>query len=985
MEDQQRWLEVWETDKVVLHLDLEPSIRSIFVDFLASAEETLSSVFESFDTPTEDSDRQDLAYRNVHYILGFCGVFDIQKAVHVLMYADYLIDLGRKEGKFSRGSMDYVIKLSINTAIAIFRELKSSGSCTLDISEIIEECARYINPLIDLTAQSPLDIKNPPLNTSSPDNKIKPESRHKGDYSSAPKAYPEMSTPKNEEVDFDEILTFSEGQFSLVSEFCSEAREIIQRIEIVLIELESTDEFTVVINELFRSVHTLKGNARLLSIRKIELLAHEMENLLDDLRHEKIGIDIMTIDILLEASKSLSEMTEFVSENKVITTPIAHIIKEINRIQNRSDSIEKERGKAERMPVVQQKVSVTKERDQSYAQVPEDTLRVPTSKLDEVLDTASEVFVTRIRLQSDILALTDAIGLLRSFTSSDRFLETSEAIERLQVTAERISEKYIKGYETQTMASRDASLRRELSDINESVIRILNADITLSETRLLVEKVDLIRKKLQKDVVSLEALSGRLQSGTMNFRMVPVSQLFNRFPPLLRDMARQLGKNVKLEIEGNSTELDKVLIGQLADPLVHIIRNALDHGMERPDERVALGKPETGKIKLSAYYEGSYVVIQVVDDGIGINTDRIISKAIETGSISSDRATQMTRNDIIALIFEPGFSTSSSITEVSGRGVGMDVVKTAVQQMQGSIAIESTPSIGTTIRIKIPLTLAVVGVVLIEENGYQFALPVLNVVEVISVCHNEFRTTGSSVIMNFRGRTLVVSTLSSIMSFPASSFFDEKISVVVISDGDQEIGLMVDQLLGQHDVLIKQFGRLVTKIPFLMGCTILSDSRLVSVLNVWEILSSKHYLRTKQPGEDFRDQCVSRRKHTILVVDDSAIQRNRIASSLVRAGYIAVTAEDGFDALGKVRSRRFSACCVDVFMPIVDGLEFVESLKKSPDTSGLPVFMMSGRSIDQPSDRQRLDRLGVLGFFLKPFGVDVLINALDRILVNVTD
>jgi two-component system chemotaxis sensor kinase CheA len=188
--------------------------------------------------------------------------------------------------------------------------------------------------------------------------------------------------------------------------------------------------------------------------------------------------------------------------------------------------------------------------------------------------------------------------------------------------------------------------------------------------------------------------------------------------------------------------------------------------------------------------------------------------------------------------------------------------------------------------------------------------------------------------------------------------------------------------MGRHDVLIKQFGRLVSKLPFLMGCTILSDSRLVSVLNVWEIVRNGARSVAKPSEIDHSDRFISRRKYTILVVDDSAIQRNRIAAALVRAGYRAITAEDGFDALSKVRARRFAACCVDVFMPLIDGLEFAERLKDAPDTKDMPVYMMSGRSVDQHYDRQRLDRLGVLDFFHKPFDIEVLIQALDGVLLR---
>ena len=976
------WLEVWEVDKTSLSLALSHSDHAILRDFLATAEEDLNKVVRMVGVPSDDRDVHDRAYRNVHFILGFCKIMGLVKAAHVLAHADYLLDLGRKDGNFTRNSMDYVIKLSINTCLKIFRDIAQSEICNLDTSEIIEECARYIIPLIDMENKAAQERQNIVYDAASAQHKDKlPQSQDNSLALEVAKSENDSIVSKKIE-DFDEDLVLSEEQFPLVGEFCSEVRENLQRIDMRLIDLEEAGEDQEIVNDLFRAIHTVKGNARLLAIRKIEMLAHEMESLLGDLRNNERSVDETTIDILMAGNKALTQMTDQVSEHKSLSTPIAHLIQSIQALRQ-GVALPTTVDKYQEIKIQKKEKEVGEVQNIiPAAGVAEETLRVPTSKLDDVLNTASEVFVTRIRLQSDISALTEAVGELQSLLHSGRFAEITEGSERLQIAAARLEKDLCQNTQATDLNESQSQLRYRLKEIQEAILQSTGETISPAELKLMVQKVDLLRKQLQKDVVSLEGLSSRLQSGAMNFRMVPVSQLFSRFPPLVRDMARQVGKRVKLVVEGNSTELDKVLIGQLVDPLIHIMRNALDHGLETPEDRVALGKPEIGSIRLAAYYEGSYVVIEVGDDGRGVNTQKVISRAIESGLITSDRADHMTPNEIMALIFEPGFSTASVVSELSGRGVGMDVVKTAVQQMQGSLSVDSTLGQGTLIRIKMPLTLAVVGIVLVEEHGYQFAIPVLNVVEVLSVSRSEFRSVSGAMVMNFRGKTLPISALSAIMGFPSSAFFEEEISVVVISDGEREIGLMVDKLMGRHDVLIKQFGRLVSKLPFLMGCTILSDSRLVSVLNVWEILRSGARSIAKPSAIDQSDHFISRRKYTILVVDDSAIQRNRIAAALVRAGYQAVTAEDGFDALSKVRARRYAACCVDVFMPLIDGLEFVERLKDAPDTQDIPVYMMSGRSVDQHYDRQRLDRLGVLDFFHKPFDIEILINSLDSVLLG---
>lgn len=984
MTQDRTWLEVWESDKASTTLELSSSDLAILRDFLPIAEEDLNKIVRMIGVPTDDHDMHDHAYRNVHFILGFCKIMGLVKASHVLAYAEYLLDLGRTDGNFTRNSIDYVIKLSINTCLKLFREISQSETSTLDISEIIEECARYIIPLINLENKPIQDQQNSVYDTAPIQQKnIASQSEERSLSLSLEVAQPEeIRIVTNKIEDFDEDLILSEEQFPLVGDFCSEVRENLQRIDTRLIDLEEAGESQDIINELFRAIHTVKGNARLLAIRKIEMLAHEMESLLGNLRNNERSVDEMTIDVLMAGNKALSQMTDQVSEHKSLSTPIAHLIASIQALrQDRPRAVVLNKFPEIKKQKKDKEVGGTQNIVPSTA-ITEETLRVPTSKLDDVLNTASEVFVTRIRLQSDISALTEAVGELQNLLHSSRFAEITEGSKRLQIAAARLEKDLSQNTHEQDLNEGQSQLRYRLKEIHEGIHQSMGETISPAELKLMVQKIDLLRKQLQKDVVSLEGLSSRLQSGAMNFRMVPVSQLFSRFPPLVRDMARQVGKRVKLAVEGNSTELDKVLIGQLVDPLIHIMRNALDHGLETPEERVALGKGETGSIRLAAYYEGSYVVIEIADDGRGVNTQMVIARAIESGLITSDRATHMTPNEIMALIFEPGFSTASVVSELSGRGVGMDVVKTAVQQMQGSLSVDSNLGQGTLIRIKMPLTLAVVGIVLVEEHGYQFAIPVLNIVEVLSVPRTEFRSVSGAMVMNFRGRTLPISALSAIMGFPSSAFFEEEISVVVISDGEREIGLMVDKLMGRHDVLIKQFGRLVSKLPFLMGCTILSDSRLVSVLNVWEIIRNGARSVAKPSEIDHSDRFISRRKYTILVVDDSAIQRNRIAAELVRAGYRAITAEDGFDALSKVRARRFAACCVDVFMPLIDGLEFAERLKDAPDTKDMPVYMMSGRSVDQHYDRQRLDRLNVLDFFHKPFDIEVLIQALDGVLLR---
>lgn len=949
-------------------LTLSGDDLQLFRDFAAEAETALQWISTIAGAPSVDDDELESAYRKLHFVLGFSRVWGLAKVVETLRPAEFAFDVCRRDRNFEQGSMDYVIRLSIGAVMPMLKDLVENGVCDTDTSECVEECDRYIRALKRPAKPAQL--------TAIQTNKIVPEAPTPAPESAI--VSPPVPAPLHEEENaVEDFVEEAAGADPLTNEFCAEARDNLERISSRLIDLENAPGNLEIVNELFRCVHTVKGGARLLAIRKIEILAHEMESLLGDIRGGSRIVNAAIIDLLLGGSRALNEMVEKVANHAPIGTPIADQIKAIRKARSGDFSPEPNQSP----PILAGNEAMSSAPlPVSAPAVAEDTLRVPTSKLDDVLNTASEVFVTRIRLQSDIAGLTQAVSDLQKMAQSRQFAAVLEESQRLRPLMERLevelsSARMMQGGDYATILS---AIREALARLGDGA----ENDLGLDELRLGVEKVDLLRKQLQKGVLSMEGLSSRLQSGAMNFRMVPVSQLFSRFPILVRDMARSLGKRVNVDIQGNATELDKVLINQLFDPLLHILRNAVDHGLESTEERVAAGKDGVGHIRMSAYYEGSYVILEVADDGRGIMTDAVCARAIERGLITSELASQMTENELVSLIFEPGFSTRTAVSEVSGRGVGMDVVKTAVRQMQGVVTLDTKPGKGTVIRIKVPLTLAVVGVVLVEERGYHFAVPVLNITEVLSVSRAEIREVGGVMAVNFRGRTLPVTSLSAVMNFPASAFVDDSLSVVIINDGERELGLLVDRLHGRHDVLIKQFGTLLRNLPYLMGCTILSDSRLVCVLNVIEIIRRGKIDRAETGNAEQTSRFSARREHVILVVDDSAIQRNRITAALGRSGYRTATAEDGFDALAKVKHRAFAACCVDVLMPLVDGFEFVERFRLMPEMSDVPVYMMSGRMVDRGLDQKRLDRLGVLGFFHKPFDVDELVRELDRQLLD---
>jgi len=466
-----------------------------------------------------------------------------------------------------------------------------------------------------------------------------------------------------------------------------------------------------------------------------------------------------------------------------------------------------------------------------------------------------------------------------------------------------------------------------------------------------------------------------LQTSAMNFRMVPLAHLFDHFPIQVREMGRGIGKKVRLEVSGAETELDKVLVHHLADPLLHLLRNAVDHGIEPAEERLACGKPETGRIVLRAYYHGSHAVIEVVDDGRGIDVHKVLAKALEGGLVEAERAASLREQEILELIFAPGFSTAEQVSMLSGRGVGMDVVKTAMSQVQGTITIESVPHQGTMVRMKLPLTLAVVGILLVEEDANQFAFPSLAVEDILTIEPQHLQGFSHNIVYNHQGRTLPVTTLSTILGFPPSAFADDRMLLVVLAEGEKKIGVLVDRVLDRQEALIKNLGSLIKQVPFVMGCTILSDSRLVLLLNASEIINTKAQKPVLTLLGKPDQQRNARHALTILIVEDSPIQRKNLRAILTHAGYRVETANNGFEGLKRVRHKRYTAFCVDIAMPLMDGFEFVERLRHTPDHQDTPVFLITSYTTHQ--ERDRAARLGVNEFLAKPVDADVLVALLD--------
>ncbi|MFL2795987.1 MAG: chemotaxis protein CheW [Paracoccaceae bacterium] len=951
LQDLSNALETWDIDNKNEKLPGSAE-ESHILSALDNKISTLRSYIEKIEAGNHDlQEIFDLTYTDCHFIRGFGQIMGSQKTSHLGMLAELIADSARYFQTYSNYSMSYLLGLLIEKLAQVIKDLRKSKSTSLDITDVVSECAIYLADPISEILKETAEKREARLSNS---KAIQEKTIEAKKPAASPGVSAKSTSKKLEELEEeqDEVLDIPNDKVGLISDFCEEAWESLQASENLLIELENNPTSKELINELFRAVHTVKGGSRLIEIKKIETLSHELETVLDNVRSDKLILDARLIDISLECIKRIGIITDEVAHRGPVKTKINDLILALT---SNDDTVEINKHNIQDIekPVPEEtatKVSDSKPSDNKTNAtaniVREESIKVSADKLDTVLNTSSEVYISRIRLDNDQKLLSDAIE------------QVNQDIETL-----------------------NKEFTSELSEIDQKNINLSFIPKYQTDINMGLEKIAIHNANLQKNIEDLEVLSSRLQSGAMNFRMLPISNLFNRFPAQVRDIARQIGKKVELKIQGGETELDKILINQLADPLLHLIRNSIDHGIETDQQRAAKNKTEIGQINLSAYYLGSNAIIEIEDDGKGIDSNIIAAKAVEKNLLSTERAAELSEKEIFDLIFEPGFSSAEQVTELSGRGVGMDVVKTSINQMQGSIKVESKVDQGTKITLRLPLTLAVVGILLVSENKYEFAFPILNVEEIINVnLKTDIKDINDTLVFNFRGELVPTRLLSDFLGYPKNPKYEENKFLLILNDGENKIGVIVDEVQGQQNVLLKQLGNLIESAPFVIGCTILSNSKLVLILNVLELTQYNPEKETSSLAEEVQELDTEEHKRSlrkILVVDDSKMQRKRICEFLQIQGYNTEEAGDGFEALKAAEYTNFNAFFVDIQMPLMDGYELIENLRKSSSYKNTPIFVISGGHVNKESILTRLEDLDVSKFFEKPVDLAALLTEVD--------
>ncbi len=542
----------------------------------------------------------------------------------------------------------------------------------------------------------------------------------------------------------------TDGMEEIIKEFVLEARELIEGVEQNLITLEKNPGDREVLNEIFRSIHTIKGASGFLALEEVIEVTHSAEDLLNELRNGRIPLTTDIMDILLEVVDVIKKLIEDIEKGD---TQKKHNISSLTERLKRAIS----HGRPEKP--AEEDESCRKDQPSPQVETRRDAehhIRVDIGRVDSVMDLAGELVLVRNRLMNLASRLTEQYG--------------------------------------------DTGVAGEV-DSAISQLNVITTDIQLA---------------------------------VMKMRMQPIEKVLGRIPRMVRDISKQRGKEVELVIKGEDTELDKTVIEEIGDPLVHIIRNAIDHGIEPPEERVKLGKPRRGTITITACQEGRDILISVEDDGRGIDTEKIKKKALKLELISAKDAEKMRDRDLMELIFSPGLSTAEKTDDISGRGVGMDVVKTNVSRINGSIFVDSSPGRGTRITIRVPLTLAIIHTLTVEVAGELYAIPLTIVMENKRIEDGEIKTINGHEVINLRDEIIRVVRLDELLGKRREHRGLKYI--VVVGAGEKRLGLLVDRLHGQEEIVMKSMGEYMKGIRGIAGACITGSGKVVLVLDVGRLV-----------------------------------------------------------------------------------------------------------------------------------------------------
>ncbi len=766
--------------------------------------------------------------------------------------------------------------------------------------------------------------------------------------------------------------------------FRMEAEENLDSLAANLVELEQdvTDERKAELVEVvYRSAHSLKGASRAVNMNEIESICHAFEDVMSAVRSEEIQFNSQVFDILHQTVDLLTEVlnSENVDVNEELNVKITSHIDNLSLVEagigieendvadyvdNGADQpIEEEKVENEEESPKQQPKTFTQKLSPKKPKVPNkkisETIRVSTTKLDSLLFQAEEMLALKLGAIQRTENLQNIVNSIHLWNK-----ETLNIYSSTQVIKQLLNKK---------------EKEHLFLGVDKELVKLLEfCEWTNSHIKNVEKELNELRNSSHQESYSTGSKIENLLDDVRELITVPFATLLNVFPKMIRDIAKDLEKQVDFEIEGDDIEIDRRILEKLRNPLMHILRNSIDYGIEMPDDRIKKNKEAKGSIKIEIeQYENNKVELLISDDGNGINLEKLKLLYIKSENIPDSDIDKITRKDCLNFIFKSGVSTSSIVTDLSGRGLGLAIVQEEIEQLGGTVEVETEEGKSTTFRILLPISIVTFRGVLLELSDKQFIVPTSKVLRVIRINKNEVKTIENKATISFDGKIIPLVNLGDILEIAQKSNNVEFIQIIVLEVVGKQMGFVVDNIIGEQEVLAKNFNKQLTRVRNISGATVLGSGKIVPILNISDLFKSA--LKSKGSTSLFVDENQNDKavQKSILVVEDSITSRTLLKNILESTGYLVTTAIDGLEGFTKLKEGEFNVVISDIEMPRMNGFELTTKIRSNKKTAEIPVILIT--SLSKREDREKGIDAGANAYIIKSsFDQSNLLEILDR-------
>lgn len=824
-----------------------------------------------------------------------------------------------------------------------------------------------------------------------------------------------------------------EELIEMMSIFRIESEEHLKNLNKGLLSLEEKPGSKELLDELFRTAHSIKGAARMMGFGKIESVAHKIEDIFGLIRKGSIKLTPSDFDGIYEGVDVISRIIETISQegsdqdidinpvcgklaamaasvpaeqpesNKLAETAVSETLAPVETVNQ--PAIEAVKTDEVKNAVEQTPVDIRADEDESEltdsdkpeeksAQSADDNtfIRVHTRRMDDLMNQVSELVTSRIKTQQRLIDLKKTIDFVG---------EWQQAHDRVKSVHDILKNK-LTNMETQRQSSDETALMLLRSNwIQPYEIKNLMVAFEQSLDKLsrIADELNNNFDRQNEDNLRIGTIVNDIQDNLRIIRLIPMSTLFDLYPRMVRDICKTQNKKARLVIVGGDTRVDKKVLDELKDPLIHLIRNSIDHGIELPADREAAGKPAEGTIVMKAGYVGNMVQVEISDDGKGIDTERIAQIAVKKGYIKREQLSDVSGHDLIGLIYHSGFSTAKIITDISGRGVGLDIVKANVEKIKGTIETFSDKGKGTKFIIKLPLTLATTHVLIIEVAGETYSIPIDFIERTLRLTEEELYTSGNNPFILVQDKPVPLYKLEDYLGnikqrlrqkglhkiihsektsrVHLTKIESNKVPAVVFNTGSRRVAFLIDKLLDEQEVVVKNLGQQLKRVRNVAGCTILGDGRISIILNPMDLVKTVQGTTTKFVFRERRQRDFVKKR--VLVVDDSITTRTLEKNILESAGYHVTTATNGAEGFSKLVDGTFDIIVSDVEMPVMNGFEFAEKVRREFKLPDIPFILCT--SLEAEKDKRRGIEVGANAYIVKgSFDQSNLLETIERLL-----